>query len=282
MWQKRSKTVFIASVAVVGILLLQMGLYALHVLFGTSLGVNLFQFCHSLLQMWGLWPLGLLLNGLIVYTMAMLLAGMVRQALASGRTWRKLNSSRDEELTRRLNKRYGRDGGVLVIGHDEPLALTMGLLQPKIVVSSGLVRLLDEGELAAVLYHEQFHQRYRDPLKTFLLSLAAAVIWYVPVLKWLHLQYKIAREILADSYAMQELGSEAELGGALLKLLKRGTPRQMPFAYASFADTSINYRIHRILDPQAEPGAMKLPIGPLVVSAHVVAALSVLFVMALL
>ena len=52
-----------------------------------------------------------------------------------------------------------------VVASDEVLCFCIGLLRPRIVVSTGLVELLDQAELEAVLAHEASHQRRRDPMR---------------------------------------------------------------------------------------------------------------------
>ena len=41
----------------------------------------------------------------------------------------------------------------------------MGFVRPKIVLSTGLMSLLNDDELKAVIYHEMYHKENRDPLK---------------------------------------------------------------------------------------------------------------------
>ena len=97
----------------------------------------------------------------------------------------------------------------------------MGLFTPHIVLSTGLLSVLDENELEAVIYHEQSHVANKDPLKTFLLSTLASALWYIPFIKWSHKRFKVMREVLADQDAIVKNGTPAHIGSALLKMVKR-------------------------------------------------------------
>lgn len=182
---------------------------------------------------------------------------------------------RDERLTALMGVRYGHP--LTVIRYSQPFAFTLGLLKPKIFLSTGLLELLEDEELEAVIHHERFHKEHRDPLKMFLLSLFSSAMAYLPILKWCHQHYKMSREILADDYAMNKQGTSLYLGGALLKLLKRANSKQMPVTVSSFVDTSINYRIRRILDPQTDI-PLKIPMPLTIVSVNVLVLLSAFFI----
>ena len=131
--------------------------------------------------------------------------------------------------------------------------------------------------MEAVIYHELYHQYSRDPLKIFLISLISSTIWYIPILKWFHQKHKIVKELLADEYAMEKQGNPADLGSALLKMIKVGNQIKMPFSYVSFADTSVNYRIKYILDPLTEP-SLKFPVKLTVMSLYIFFMLCGLFI----
>lgn len=281
MWKRRSKILFFSSAIISLFILVQMGLYVTEKLSGVAVR-NVFQQCTSLLQSLGIPWMALVLDILVVSTPFLVIWLVGKQLYLCSRTYRKMSSLKDEALTAALNETYneGRDG-IIVVTHPEPIALTMCFIRPKIVVSTGLLQLLDSGELEALLRHEIFHMKHRDPLKAFVLVVCSSVLWYVPILKWTRKQYTAAREVLADSSAIEEMGSAESLGSALLKLMRRNRPVRYPFTYASFADSSINYRIKCLIDPQAE-FSFKLPVKRTMFSLQVVAILSVLFISELL
>ncbi|MCQ6561307.1 M56 family metallopeptidase [Paenibacillus mendelii] len=277
MWKRRSKLLFFSSAVISLFILIQMGLYLIEKFSGVAVN-NLFQHCTSLMQRLGVGWMAYLLDMLVVSTPLLAIWLITRQLYLSCRTYKKLASLQDRRLSDDLNRAYndGRDG-FLVVSNVEPIALTMRFIRPRIVLSTGLLQLLDDGELEALIRHEIFHMKHRDPLKTFFMVMCSTVFWYVPILKWSRKQYITAREVLADSCAVEAMGSIENLGSALLKLLRRNPAKRYSFTNASFAESSINYRIQFLVDPQVE-SSFRLPVTSLMMSLQVVAALSILFI----
>lgn len=280
MWKNRSTLMFASSILCAMIVLLQMAMYAGHKLLGWDVTLNAFQICGVWLQSVGFYWLMPILNVVVAYTFARCVWMFVRQLRSARNARIRLMELVCNECTELMNTQYSSERRVIeVVTHPQPLAFTMGLLRPRIILSTGLLELLEPRELEAVVHHEMHHLSHRDPLKTFLTHLFSAAMWYIPILKWCHQQYKITRELLADHHAIEVMGTSAALGSALLKLVKKERQQRMEFAYVSFADTSINYRIRQILDPKAEP-PLRMPLQPAVVSLHVVMILSALLLLA--
>ncbi|MBB3112239.1 Zn-dependent protease with chaperone function [Paenibacillus phyllosphaerae] len=282
MWNKHSRRLFWAGVLPASLLLSQMIIYVLHLAAGFKLHFNLFELCSSIVRRYGLLVAVHALDAVVITTLLTGGAMVLYQLIVSRRAMYKLHRAKDDKLTKLYNSQFG--GGKLrlvIIGHDAPAAFTFGFFRPVIVLSTGMLQLLDEEELEAVILHEQYHQSHADPLKTYVLFLFSQTLWYLPILGWVHQQYKLVREVLADQYALQRQGSPAGLSSALVKLLRRGRPQQMAFAHVSFADTGINVRIRQLLDPH-DQASFKLPITRAAISAHVVIVLFVMFYLACL
>ncbi|PXY22865.1 M56 family metallopeptidase [Prauserella muralis] len=122
--------------------------------------------------------------------------------------------------------------GVQVIPAREPLAVTVGLWRPYVVVSSGLVAELSEQELRAVLAHEQAHVRRRDPLRLLLGRTLAAHLWFLPVAADLRGRARRGYELAADRHAAKRCG-RAAVAGALLRVA--ALPPASPAFAAHFA-----------------------------------------------
>ena len=58
-----------------------------------------------------------------------------------------------------------------------PVAATVGLLRPRVVVDTGLRRCLERLPLDAALAHERAHARHRDPLRLWLAQIATDLQW---------------------------------------------------------------------------------------------------------
>ncbi|MCB0247340.1 MAG: M56 family metallopeptidase [Anaerolineae bacterium] len=95
---------------------------------------------------------------------------------------------------------------------------TQGLLRPQVWLSTGLVDLLDEPELRAVLVHERHHIRQHDPLRVLLSRSLAEALFFLPLAGSLRDTYMAAKEVEAD----QASAADNALASALLKLLRHG------------------------------------------------------------
>lgn len=281
-WEYRSRLIFLSGMLVAGLMLVQMGMYILHTLAGWEIRYNVIQLCHTVMKSLGIQWVGYVLNAVVFYTFAMSIWIAAKQLYLSRAFNRKLLARRHNLLTTELNHRFGNahseEQSIIVIENAAPLAFAMGFFKPRIVLSTGLMNLMDPNELEAVVHHEMYHRKHGDPLKTFLMSLIASVMWYIPILKSFHNNYKIVREVLADNYAMGQTGGSIHLGSALLKLLKGKAPAPLPFSHVSFTDTSINLRIRQLLEPQAD-FPLIWPFTPAMISLQVLFALCSMFVL---
>lgn len=122
---------------------------------------------------------------------AMMLAGALRELVASARVRRRLRA----EPCRAL-------GDALVIGDERPRAFCAGLLRPRVYVSSGAVELLDELALRAVVAHELHHARRRDPLRLAIARVIAGGLFFVPGMRNLIRRQSTLVELSADESAM--------------------------------------------------------------------------------
>lgn len=253
----RNRMLFAASLLPSGFLLAEMGAYLFEKLAMVRMPNNVFDACSTWLGRLG-WYLGLpflplLLDALVLMTFGTLLLVLVRQAYAMVHAKLRMSTKRDSVLSEELDNLFlGGSGSLIIIRSEAPVALTMGFLKPRIVLSTGMLDILSHSELEAVLRHEEFHMRSRDPLRSLLTMTASKVFWYIPILSWLHRMDGISREILADRHAIERTGSMEGLGSALLKLARRpGSMRAASFAHASFAETSLNLRIRHLIEPEA-------------------------------
>lgn len=278
MFKRQTKTMFIVCLIIAGTIFTQMGLYVLSMFAGLDMRFNLIIVCHDAMKAFGLSFLKYALDALVFSTLLLSIWKMGTQWYYAARLKRFFNPYIDHSLTREMNETYGRD--IHIISYPVPIAVTMGFFRPNIVLSTGLREMLSDDEFEAVVHHEIHHQQNHDPLKVFIVSFFASIMWYMPILRWVREQYKIAKELLADEYAIHQQGSSVDLGSALLKMLKAGRQMNMPFSYVSFADTSVNYRIHYILDPLTE-FPLNVPLKSAVASLSIFTIICVLFIYAL-
>ncbi|MDT8437508.1 MAG: M56 family metallopeptidase [Wenzhouxiangellaceae bacterium] len=159
----------------------------------------------------------------------------------------------------------------------EPQAYMFGIVRPRIVLSSGLYRLLTPAERRAVLRHEIAHARNGDAARR--LGLGVLLAMHVPSLQkrlWEH--WSDAAEERADD-SVRARGDGLTLAGALLKIVRANLHRPDPVSLtAAVASGSVERRIRRLvgdaqdlhLRPQLEVGliAIVLTLTAVLLSRH--------------
>jgi Zn-dependent protease with chaperone function len=162
---------------------------------------------------WWVIGIGVLAAGLIIFTIVRFSALLLSHVLASRR---QLNELSQPGIRAILHHRSG--ARFFLIEAVEPIAVTSGLWRPQIYLSTGLLRRLTASEVAAVVAHEQAHQRARDPLMTAILdSLAKTFYWIPRATTWIAAAYSL-RELSADAYATNSYRTTRALSSAFLKL----------------------------------------------------------------
>lgn len=111
------------------------------------------------------------------------------------------------------------DGRIDVVADERPFSFCYWFARPRICLSTALVERLDPDELRAVLYHERYHLRQRDPLRQIVARYFAAGLYVVPVVDELLSFHTLQKEIDADQEAVRASGDVRSLASALYKLL---------------------------------------------------------------
>ena len=84
-----------------------------------------------------------------------------------------------------------------------PYIAQIGFWNPQLVISQGLLDILEPEQLTAVLAHEQAHVRYRDTFWFFFLGWLRSVTSWLPKTEELWQELLLLREIRADLQAAQ-------------------------------------------------------------------------------
>ena len=152
----------------------------------------------------------------------------------------------------RLASRLGLANVLIMVSDPKPFSFCYGLWRPRICLSLGLVNLLTESELEAVLRHEAYHLHRREPLRMALAICLSHFFFFVPLLAELRDHYLAEKELAADAFAVAHTG-RAALAGALHKLMTiQPTPIQP--SLAAVAGLSVTARrVDRLLNPAVRP-----------------------------
>lgn len=162
-----------------------------------------------------------LVLGLATCGIGLGLGSLFRQLVATAVLIRRL-VSRKVAVPRRVRlaaRGLGLDGRIDVVEDGRPFSFCYWFLRPRICLSTGLVRRLDQVELRAVLVHERHHLRLRDPLRLVIARYFAAGLYVVPVVDELVNFYTFQKEIAADQAAVRAAGGVRPLARALYKAL---------------------------------------------------------------
>jgi len=100
------------------------------------------------------------------------------------------------------------------------VALAVGGTDPQILVSTGLIALLDREEVESVLLHELMHLKNRDAEFKVFSRVFSRVMFFDPFSKFFDPALHREREYLADLMSGRTTGRPASLASALLKLSK--------------------------------------------------------------
>lgn len=126
----------------------------------------------------------------------------------------------------------------------EPYGVCLGILRPRVVVSTALLSFLTHDELVAVVAHEERHRRRRAPLRRLVAGATTRALFYLPVLGDLSAAHVIEEEVVADEESRVVVGTHA-LIRALAKL--SGTRRPDQATALAFGDSStLPYRLRAI------------------------------------
>ena len=141
---------------------------------------------------------------------------------------------------------------VCVIHSSNQFAFCLGLRNPKIYISTGLITALSPEEIKAVLRHEEYHLKNHDSFTMIIASVAHSLFPFFPILSDLINKYRIEREIKADAFAVSKLGNSQHLVQALKKIL--ASPSGGNIAFAAIADEdTLEPRILTLLNQRYLP-----------------------------
>jgi Zn-dependent protease with chaperone function len=131
-------------------------------------------------------------------------------------------------------------------------ACTAGLFSPRIYVSTRLFDSLSDGEVKAVLLHEQAHRQRRDPLRGLLLGLFSRLFFFFPPAARLLQRAKRDLELLADARCLAFHRSPDTLASALVKVKRDNQVRTRLMTGFAEEDFLVE-RLNRLLGLKTGP-----------------------------
>jgi len=168
---------------------------------------------------------------------------------------RQLRDSRRFERGLRVIRPVDAQSAVLLLDDDAPQAFCVGLLRPRVYVSTGALAVLSDAESNAVIAHEAHHARRRDPLRMMVARAVADGLFFLPVAKQLAHRYAALAELAADEAAERRTGDRLALASALMTFDAHPHPAAVGIAPE---------RVDRLL---GQSSSWQLPVFLLVVAA---------------
>lgn len=151
--------------------------------------------------------------------------------------------------------RHDHAGSVEIAGHEQPFAFTLPGRGGHVVLSSGLVELLDDDEQRVVLAHERAHARHRHDRYLLVAQVAAATI---PMLRPLASRLQFSLERWADEAAVEECGDRRFVARTLGKVALHGLT---PVGALGLAGLGVPARVAALLSAPAPMPRSSLLVG---------------------
>ncbi len=136
-------------------------------------------------------------------------------------------------------------GSVEVTRNDQPFAFTLPGRGGRVVVSTGLIELLDDDECAVVIAHEHAHARYRHDRYLLVAKLASTTI---PMLRPLASRLQFSLERWADEAAVKACGDRHFVARTLGKVALHGA---VPVGALGFTGLGVPARVVALFGPPA-------------------------------
>lgn len=241
------------------------GLYALSIFFWAFVAGSLIL-CVSQARM-----VAYAKNGVPIAVFGAVVGGLAASALISALVWKYGNASLLQKLAPRAVQPHERwisdyvtvlarfetmDGvRVGVVESPSALAMAVGGRQRTIVVSTGLLELLEREELENVVAHEVMHLKHHDAEFKVFSRVLSRILFFDPFSKFFDPAVHREREYLADEMGARSTGKPAALASALLKIAGNGTPPRSAWGLSIHGSgrgmfsryPPLDERVHRLL-----------------------------------
>ena len=149
-----------------------------------------------------------------------------------------------------------------VLAIDFPYSARVGFWKSQLIVTQGLLNLLDQEHLQAVLAHEQAHQEYHDTFWFFWLGWLRSMSSWLPNSENLWLELVFLRELRADKYASGQVDYLLLAESLLLVAEKVNQVAEINFSDSccvALNDNSLNNRLLERIDALVESENPELP-----------------------
>jgi Zn-dependent protease with chaperone function len=138
-----------------------------------------------------------------------------------------------------------------VVESPYPIAAVTGILRPRLLISSGILRACPPEEMEAILRHETAHVRRRDNLLRALMMTVPDALQFGRTGQDVQAAWAASAEEAADDEAAGDaLDARSDLAAALVRVARMadGPPPDWITGVAFFTGTNLEDRVHRLLN----------------------------------
>jgi Zn-dependent protease with chaperone function len=142
-----------------------------------------------------------------------------------------------------------------ILDLDFPYSARVGLWNSELVITRGLLELLDDEHLGAVLAHEKAHSEYQDTFWFFWLGWVRSISTWLPNTEELWSELVFLRELRADNHAVHQVDPLLLAESLLLVAQKVNTVSVIDFpaeCCAALNERSLNNRLLERIDALVE------------------------------
>jgi beta-lactamase regulating signal transducer with metallopeptidase domain len=152
--------------------------------------------------------------------------------------------------------------------------MSLGFLDPAILIPRAFLDTLSDSELEHIVLHELAHLRRRDDWTNLAQRLIEAVLPIQPAVYWLGHRMSLEREMACDDWVIAATGTAKPYAASLTKVaeLSQFGPAGILAASAAGNRSHLFRRVHHMLD-RTRNAAPKLVFGPLVAAVAAVVGL---------
>jgi heat shock protein HtpX len=122
-----------------------------------------------------------------------------------------------------------------LVESSQSLAMALGGKRRNILVSRGLLDLLERDEVETVVAHEVMHLKHHDAEFKVFSRVLSRILFFDPFSKFFDPAVHREREYLADETGGRSAGKPAALASALLKIADRGMPAKSAWGLSILA-----------------------------------------------
>ncbi|HEY7772325.1 MAG TPA: M56 family metallopeptidase [Marinagarivorans sp.] len=162
-----------------------------------------------------------------------------------------LTLMRIDKASRGFRRMVSKSAARVTVADPRPLAFTLGVIKPVIVITDGLRKALNPRQLRMVVKHEVAHARHNDVLKNTLFELLLCAHFFPSLLR---APWCLSSELRADRDVVAQF-DRLDLADVLLTLRRAGaTPPAPNSAFpVSIAGGQLLVRVNALLDGRSKP-----------------------------